>query len=512
MTRFVSIAVAGLLALLFTGALCWAKGRDPFARAWFSVRTVAHGKARCVAVMPKPVRSRPVVFFLHGAGNHLGIVDDGVKLRQIAELGLAAVSMEYNTTNVAAFEAQFAALLTHVRCQRWADPRAMAWVGNSLGANRLLSFVLRHPASQPQLLVRIGGGMVQELDSGQRGLRCPVLLLHGERDDVFPLADAERVAAVLRQNGTAVELKVLPGLAHGLGADSDWVYRVVGEHCLAQLSGPAAWAQYHSIGHWRAEAWGLWIYWLPAFLWGGIWGFWRWRVRRAARRAMRPPLRTRWEAALRWLAGGLAALALGQAVVHLIAPRLPVNDTTLALARRFLVPPPHLADLDVLADAPFWRGERLKTLLEHVELSTYCRTLVNWKIDDAVYREFVLSPIIEAERSKGLQWRRPLWESLYPRVRREQTPEATAGIVARHLRARLTVAAVQGSADDVTAIWRNQITDPAGFERILVASLRSVCVPARLGGAARAEYWDGTVWQSAPLPALTTRPTRNSYE
>ena len=33
----------------------------------------------------------------------------------------------------------------------------------------------------------------------------------------------------------------------------------------------------------------------------------------------------------------------------------------------------------------------MKTLLEHVELANYNRGLVNWKVDEQVYREFVLS-------------------------------------------------------------------------------------------------------------------------
>ena len=44
---------AVLLALLFVGALLWAKGRDPFERRWFSVQPAGAGRAECVAVVPK---------------------------------------------------------------------------------------------------------------------------------------------------------------------------------------------------------------------------------------------------------------------------------------------------------------------------------------------------------------------------------------------------------------------------------------------------------------------------
>ncbi len=45
--------VAGLLALLFAGALFWAAGRDPFRRVWFKIKVPGQGKAECIAVLPK---------------------------------------------------------------------------------------------------------------------------------------------------------------------------------------------------------------------------------------------------------------------------------------------------------------------------------------------------------------------------------------------------------------------------------------------------------------------------
>jgi TRCF domain len=42
-----------LAALLFFGALFWAKGRDPFQRVWFKVKVPGQGKVECVAVLPK---------------------------------------------------------------------------------------------------------------------------------------------------------------------------------------------------------------------------------------------------------------------------------------------------------------------------------------------------------------------------------------------------------------------------------------------------------------------------
>ena len=164
--------------------MMWAKGRDPFQRIWFKVKVPGQGKAECVAVVPKnspksKVQSPksgsgrwPVVVYLHGSGGSL--LGDGNELRQMAEMGLAAVGMDYCQTNEAAFDAQFIALLNHVRRQPWADSNRLAWVGFSLGAQRALSFALRHPDLQPKLLVRLAGGWVPELESGVQSLKSKV--------------------------------------------------------------------------------------------------------------------------------------------------------------------------------------------------------------------------------------------------------------------------------------------------------------------------------------------------
>jgi acetyl esterase/lipase len=74
-----------------------------------------------------------------------------------------------------------------------------------------------------------------------------VLLIHGEQDAVFPLSEAQRVAACLQTNGVPVELKVLPGQGHGLGGNHLLVFRVIGEQCLRRLNGPEALGRYRSI-------------------------------------------------------------------------------------------------------------------------------------------------------------------------------------------------------------------------------------------------------------------------
>jgi hypothetical protein len=298
-----------------------------------------------------------------------------------------------------------------------------------------------------------------------------------------------------------VEIKIIPGIPHGLEPERGVIFRSIGEYCRSYLTGTNAWEDYHSIAQWQAEASPLWLFWLPAAAWTGGWFVW-WRCRKAG--SPEKIKLSRGEIALRWLAVILATWALAETAIHLVTPRFSVNDTTLSIARRFLVQPKEHADFENLAAQPIWQNQRLKTLLEHVELAGYNRELINWQLDDKMYRNFVLSPVIIGSSGEQMNWRRSLWEEFYPRIRKEQSPEDAAKIVVRHLRERVTIADALNLSHDVPEIWLKQITDKAGFEIIYVAALRSVGVPARLNSQHQAEFWDGTKWDDAPRPSVVS--------
>jgi hypothetical protein len=234
--------------------------------------------------------------------------------------------------------------------------------------------------------------------------------------------------------------------------------------------------------------------------------FWRKFGRRGNAALPWRPLK-RSEIALRWLAVLLATWALAEMSIHLVTPYFSVSDKTLSIARRFLVQPKKGADFEHLAAQPIWKGEKLKALLEHVELAGYNRELINWQVDDRIYRDYVLSPVITGNSGEQLNWRHPLWEEFYPRIRHESSPEDATKIVVRHLRERVTIASLSNLSHDVPSIWLKQITDDTGFEIIYVAVLRSVGVPARLKSNSHAEFWDGNKWQIAPEPCVVNWPS-----
>ena len=490
------------LVLLFFGALLWAKEHDPFSRKWFTLKTADYGSFKCVAVLPKPIRQCPVVIYAHGSGDNL--MNDGNNLRQMAELGLAAVSFEYNQTNETAFRAQFEALLSYLNLQKWVSTNAVAWVGSSLGANLMLDFALQHPRQQPQLLIQLSGrGLDPSTTNFQQStnLHCSVLLVHGEQDEIFPVADTKRLASLLQTNGLPVELKVIPGLPHNMEPDRGAVFRSIGEYCRSHLAGKDTWQNYHSIAQWQAGAPALWLFWLPAMAWAAGWLAWG-RYRKVA------PLEKiklkGHEISLRWIAVLLATWSLAESALHLLTPQLSVSDKTISIARRVLVQSKEISDFEFLAAQTVWHGQKLETLLEHVKLAGYNRELINWQLDDKIYRDFVLPPVITGISGEKLNWRRPLWEEFYPRIRHESSPEEAAKIVVRHLRERLTIAPLPNAPQDVPAIWLQQLTDEAGFEIIYVAALRSVGIPARLDSTHHAEFYDGTKWQPAPPPSAVS--------
>jgi dienelactone hydrolase len=509
-------------ALLFFGSLVWAHSRDPLRRTEFTVRTPAGTKVHGITVLPREVTSSassprpsppkearantlPVVVYAHGSGRTC--LTDGNNLRQFTELGMAAVGFDYDQTNSSAFEGEFAAVLDYVRRQSWADTNAIAWVGFSLGAQNTLHYLLRHPQDHPQLYVRLAGGWIPELETSTFSLQpsaFSVLFVHGENDETFPVDESKHLAELLRTNGTAVTLRVVPGHGHGFEADQPVIFRLIAEYCKAGLTPGQPLPEFP-----RLHPYPFLLCISPAFVWLVFWVYWRRRVKSVggtptdATGTVALPL-TKFEIGLRVTAAVLAALAAADTALHLIPPQMEVSERTLAIARKYLLAPKWHQDFETLAALPIWQGQRLQTLLTHVELANYTvNELVNWKVDDAFYRDFVLSPVI-AGGGHELNWRRELWENFYPRIRHENTTSDAAGIVARFLRQRVTIAPNYPKQPGVESMWNGHIVNLEDFEILYTAALRSVGVPARLNAKQEAEFWTGSQWQSAPRPLAIT--------
>jgi len=500
-TKSVKFGPGIFSVLFFLGALFWAKEQDPFSRKWFTIKSTNGDLVKCVAVLPKPIRKYSVIIYAHGSDGSL--MNDGNVLRQMAELGLATVSLEYTKTNVAIFSSQFEALRHYLMQQTWVNTNAIVWVGLSMGGNRMLDFALKYPAQQPQLLVQISRAEIQEeqTDSKLDLVHCPVLLFDGEQDQTPQVSDTIRMALVVRSNGVPTEIKVFPNMPRAFEPEYGVIFRAVGEYCLLHLTGKDCWQNYRSITQLQAEAPPLCLFWLPAVAW--IVGWFAWCLNRKATSTKKYKLK-RHEIELRLLAALLATWAIVETTIHLVVPQFSVNDKTLSIARRILIQSKEHDDFEYLAVQSIWHTQKLKTLLEHVELAGYNREIINWQLDDEIYRDFVLSPVITARSGDQINWRRSLWEEFYPRIRHESSPEDAAKIVVRHLRERITITASPNLPHDVPDIWLKQVTDETGFEIIYVAALRSVGVPARLNNQGQAVLFADGEWQPAPRPAISS--------
>lgn len=250
------------------------------------------------------------------------------------------------------------------------------------------------------------------------------------------------------------------------------------------------------------DYWHWWTYSLPlALAVGNAWMAWRWwSSRRGANKAIQPRPLSVVEWLLRLAAVFITAGAVLASAVHLLLPQLPVSGFTSAVAREFLLPRERHADFEFIVRQSQGRGKRLGAILDHIQLAYLQRKQFSAECEASVFQEFILSPQIDETPVAEIDWRRPLWEFFYPRVRRVADGAGAAAIVVRHLRERVGISPAFAYRLGVEAIWTQGMTDAVGFERIYVAALRSVGVPARLDARGRTEYWDASAWRLAPRP------------
>ena len=202
------------------------------------------------------------------------------------------------------------------------------------------------------------------------------------------------------------------------------------------------------------------------------------------------------EIALRVLAGIVMFAATVWTAALLVAPQLEFSDTRATFARKHLVPPQALTDFEFLVRQPIWRDQCLGALLDHAELANYSRRLVEWKLEEDIYQKFVLSPQVDPEFDMHLNWRRPLWEYFYPRIRRQADIETAAETALQELRSQVNMRS--NAPASIQEMWQRRSANEIGFHALCVAVWRSAGIPARLNAQHRAEYWTGSEWRSVP--------------
>ncbi|UEM18918.1 alpha/beta fold hydrolase [Skermanella mucosa] len=92
----------------------------------------------------------------------------------------------------------------------------LALVGFSQGTMTSLYVALRRPDSVAAVLGYSGALLAPELLAGEIKSRPPVLLVHGDADQVVPPQALPAAQAALQTAGVPVEVEVRPGLGHGI--------------------------------------------------------------------------------------------------------------------------------------------------------------------------------------------------------------------------------------------------------------------------------------------------------
>jgi phospholipase/carboxylesterase len=93
---------------------------------------------------------------------------------------------------------------------------AYALMGFSQGAMTVLFTGLRRAVAPRAILAFSGALIAPESLAAELSSPTPVLLVHGEADDVVPVARSREAESALRAVGVPVDLHIIPRLGHGI--------------------------------------------------------------------------------------------------------------------------------------------------------------------------------------------------------------------------------------------------------------------------------------------------------
>jgi carboxymethylenebutenolidase len=173
--------------------------------------------------VPSKAGRYPIVLALHGSG---GLYSGYQQFPQmLADRGFAvflphffeATGTSWATPNAIPekFPAWMVAIsdaLDFAQDQPQADARQIGIVGFSLGA--YLGLSLGSQQSRVKAVVDFFGGLPDHFAEQVRHLP-PVLILHGDRDTVVPVAEAQKIEAIYGAKGAEYEMKIFKNAGHG---------------------------------------------------------------------------------------------------------------------------------------------------------------------------------------------------------------------------------------------------------------------------------------------------------
>jgi carboxymethylenebutenolidase len=172
----------------------------------------------------------PAVIGLHGSGGDYAGMAEPAEL--LAEQGFAVYVLHYfdRTGTIEASDKHIILrnfvvwartlwdAVSFVAKQPQVDPQRIGLLGFSLGA--YLAVSVAAVDSRIQAVVEYFGGLPREMKFFVRRL-CPILILHGDADQIVPVQEAYHLQQVLQGRSVPYEMQIYPGAGHGF-RDEVW--------------------------------------------------------------------------------------------------------------------------------------------------------------------------------------------------------------------------------------------------------------------------------------------------
>jgi hypothetical protein len=189
---------------------------------------------------------------------------------------------------------------------------------------------------------------------------------------------------------------------------------------------------------------------------------------------------------------------------HCYLPSLQVQESSLISAKTWLLSPSSYTDYNYLIDLSGWDNYNIGTFVETLRLAEQEKGRFYKHIGEDDYRECILSPIIDSFSAYDYSLRRELHDYCLPLIYDIRDPSKASIIIASNLSAKIGLDTSYPDHVGIETSWIQGVASERGWDRLLVATYRSIGIASRLNSNSKVEYLCGNKWVIAPFPLRTS--------